>query len=94
VLGEVILASTQAISGALFVLVGATSVYLLVIAGVHALADRGMARALPALVVVLALWVIGLLGLGPGTSVLLVGLALAISLADHVRRTNRSLLSA
>ena len=41
-----------------------------------------------------ALWVVGLLGLAPGTSVLLVGLALAISLADHVRRTNRVAISA
>ena len=33
--------------------------------------------------------VIGLLGLEPGTSVLLVGLTLAASLADHLRRTTR-----
>ena len=77
---------------AVLVLVGATSVYLLMIAGVHALADRGMASTLPAFVVVIALWVVGLLGLGAGTSVLLVGMALAVSLADHLRRTNRSAL--
>jgi len=77
---------------AVFVLVGATSVYLLVIAGVHALADRGPGSTVPAVVVVVALWVIGLLGLGPGTSVLLVGLALAASVTDHVRRTNRTAL--
>ena len=38
---------------------------------------------------VVAMWVIGLLGLEPGTSVLLIGLAVALSLADYVRRTNR-----
>ena len=61
--------------------------------GVHALADPGMASTLPAVVVVLVLGVIGLLGLEPGTSVLLIGLALALSLADHVRRTNRAAFS-
>ena len=71
-------------------LVGAVSIYLLVIAGLHALADTGLRNTLPALVVVAVLWVVGLLGLAPGTSVLLVGLALAISLADYVRRTNRA----
>jgi low temperature requirement protein LtrA len=74
---------------AVLVLVGALSVYLLVIAGVHALADPTLASALPALVVVVLLWVIGVLGLGPGTSVLLIGVVTALSLADHVRRTNR-----
>ena len=38
------------------------------------------------------MWVIGLLGLDAGTSVMLIGLALAVSLADHVRRTNRAAL--
>jgi hypothetical protein len=41
-------------------------------------------------VVVAAIWVVGLLGLDAGTSVLLVGLAVAVSLADHLRRTNRA----
>jgi low temperature requirement protein LtrA len=69
-------------------LVGAVSSYLLVIAGLHGLARPGWRSTLPAVLVVAVLWVIWLLRLAPGTSVLLVGLALAISLADHVRRTN------
>jgi hypothetical protein len=73
-------------------LVGAASIYLLVIAGVHALADLAWLSMLPAGGVVVVLWVIGLLGLGPGTSVLLIGLALTLSLADHLRRTNRAAL--
>jgi low temperature requirement protein LtrA len=71
-------------------LVGAVSVYMVVIAGLHGLADSQWRTTLPALLVVAVLWVIGLLGLAPGTSVLLVGLALAVSLADHVRRANRT----
>jgi low temperature requirement protein LtrA len=74
-------------------LVGATSIYLLVIAGLYALADNRLLGTLPAVIVVVVLWLIALLGLAPGTSVLLVGLALAVSLADHVRRTNRVALS-
>jgi hypothetical protein len=65
------------------------SVYLLVIAGIHSLGDRSLATAVPALLVVAVIWVVALVGLAPGTSVLLVGLAVAGSLADHVRRTNR-----
>jgi low temperature requirement protein LtrA len=75
---------------AVLVLVAALSTYLLVIAGVHALANPAWGRALPALVVVVLLWVIGVLGLGPGTSVLLIGAVTALSLADHVRRANRA----
>ena len=60
---------------AVLLLVGAASVYLLVLAGLHSLADRSLATAVPALVVVAVMWVIGLLGLEPGTSVLLLGLA-------------------
>ncbi len=75
---------------AVLLLAGSVTVYLLVIAGIHSLADGSFATALPALVVVAAVWVIGLVGLGPGTSVLLIGLAVALSLADHVRRTNRA----
>jgi low temperature requirement protein LtrA len=74
-------------------LVGAVTVYLVVIAGLHSLAHARLGNALPALVVVAVLWVVVLLGLDPGTSVLLVGLALAMSLAEHVRRTNRAALS-
>jgi low temperature requirement protein LtrA len=74
---------------AVILLVGSVTTYLLVIAGIHSLADGSLATAVPALVVVAALWVVGLLGLGPGTSVLLVGLAVTSSVADHVRRTNR-----
>jgi hypothetical protein len=74
-------------------LVGATSVYMVVIAGLHALADSEWGSTLPAVLVVVVLAVIGLLGLEPGTSVLLVGVVLAVSLADHVRRTNRAALS-
>ena len=70
---------------------GRRAVYLLVISGLHSLADRSLATALPAP----ASWWSrsgwsALLGLEPGTSVLLIGLALALSLADYVRRTNRS----
>ncbi len=71
-------------------LVAVTSVYLLVIAGLHALADLDWTSTLPAAGVVVVLWVIGLLGLGPGTSVLLIGLTLALSVGDHVRRTNNA----
>ncbi|MET0837228.1 MAG: low temperature requirement protein A [Marmoricola sp.] len=70
-------------------LAAAVSVYLLVIAGLHSLGDRSLAPAMPVVVLVAGIWVIGLLGLGPGTSVLLIGLAVALSLADHVRRSNR-----
>ncbi len=54
------------------------SVYLLVLSGLHAwptdwVRDRVPARSC----VVAALWVIALLGLDAGTSVLLIGLALA-----------------
>jgi low temperature requirement protein LtrA len=75
-------------------LVGAASVYLVVIAGLHALAEPGWVAVLPPALVVTALWVIGSLGLAPGTSVLLVGVALALSLADHVRRANGAARSA
>jgi low temperature requirement protein LtrA len=74
---------------AVLLLVTAVSVYLLVIAGIHSLGDRVLATAVPALLVVAVIWVVALVGLAPGTSVLLVGLAVAGSLADHVRRTNR-----
>jgi low temperature requirement protein LtrA len=79
---------------AVLLLVGATTVYLLVIAALHRLSDRSISTVLTAAIVVLALWVIGLLGLEPGTSVLLIGLAVALSLADYVRRTNRATLRA
>ncbi len=62
------------------------------IAGLHALADLDWVSTLPAVGIVVAMWVIGLLGLDAGTSVMLIGLALAVSLADHVRRTNRAAL--
>jgi low temperature requirement protein LtrA len=71
-------------------LVGAASIYLLVIAGLHALADLDWVSTLPAVGIVVVMWVIGLLGLDAGTSVLLIGLALATSLADYVRRANRA----
>jgi low temperature requirement protein LtrA len=64
--------------------------YLLVVAAIHALAERGLGGTIPAVTVVVALWVIVLLSLAPGTSVLLLGLAIAASLADHVRRTNQT----
>jgi low temperature requirement protein LtrA len=75
---------------AVVLLVGAVSVYLLVIAGIHSLADSSLSTALPVLAVVVALWVIAALGLEPGTSVLPVGFAVALSLAEYVRRTNRA----
>ena len=74
---------------AVMLLVASASVYLVVLSGLHSLADQEFATAIPALVVVAALWVIALVGLDAGTSVLLIGLALAASLADFVRRTNR-----
>ncbi|MCW2763181.1 MAG: low temperature requirement protein, partial [Marmoricola sp.] len=79
---------------AVLLLVGATTVYLLVIAALHRLSDRSISTVLTAAIVVVALWVIGLLGPEPGTSVLLIGLAVALSLADYVRRTNRATLRA
>jgi low temperature requirement protein LtrA len=75
---------------AVLLLVGAASVYMLVISGLHSLGDRAFSTAVPALSVVAVMCVIGLLGLAPGTSVLLLGLALAASLADHLRRSNRA----
>jgi low temperature requirement protein LtrA len=74
---------------AVLLLAGAASIYLLLISGLHALGDRALATALPALTMVVVMGVIGLLGLEPGTSVLLLGLALAGSLADHLRRAGR-----
>jgi hypothetical protein len=41
-------------------------------------------------VVVAVMWLVVLLSLESGTSVLLLGVALAARLAGHVRRTNRS----
>ena len=78
---------------AVLLLVGAATVYLLAIAGIHSLADRALTTALPAIVAVAVLWVIGLLGLEPGTSVLLIGLALSASLADYLWRTGRHVVS-
>jgi low temperature requirement protein LtrA len=75
---------------AVLLLVGSASVYMLMISGLHSLADRELSTAVPAITVVAAMLVIALLGLSAGTSVLLVGLALAISVGDHVRRTNRA----
>ena len=74
---------------AVLLLVGAASIYMLVISGLHSLGDRALSTAVPALTVVAVMCVIGLLGLEPGTSVLLLGLVLAASLADHLRRTSR-----
>jgi len=79
---------------AVVLLVTAASIYLLVVSGVHSLADRSLARAVPAISVVAVMWVVALLGLDPGTSVLLLGVALAVSLADYVRRTNRAAVAA
>ena len=75
---------------AVLLLVGSTTVYLLVVSLVHGLAGSSLATTLPAIAVVAVLWVVGLLGLEPGTSVLLIGLAVALSLVHHVRRTNRA----
>ena len=77
---------------AVMLLVGFASVYMLVLSGLHSLADQQFSTLVPALVVVAAMWVIALVGLEAGTSVLLIGLALAISLADFVRRSNRAAL--
>ncbi len=74
----------------LVLLVGSVTVYLLVIAGVHALAGDGGPSVAPVLAMIVAIWLVAILGLAPGTSVLLVGLVLAASLGDHVRRTNRA----
>ena len=75
---------------AVLLLVGAVSVYLLSIAGVHSLAHGSLALAVPAMVVVTVLVVVGSLGLPAGTSVLLAGLTVAASLADHLRRDTRA----
>ena len=61
----------------MLLLVGAASIYMLVISGLHGLGDRALYTAVPALTMVVVMCVIGLLGLEPGTSVLLLGLALA-----------------
>ncbi len=74
---------------AVLLLIGATSVYMLVISGLHSLGDRALSTSVPALSAVAVMCVIGLLGLEPGTSVLLLGLVLAASLADHLRRAAR-----
>ena len=74
---------------AVLLLAGAASFYLLLLAGLHSLGDRAFSTAVPALTMVVVMGVIGLLGLEPGTSVLLLGLVLATSLADHLRRTSR-----
>jgi len=74
---------------AVLLLAGAASTYLLLLAGLHSLGDRAFSTAVPALTMVVVMGVIGLLGLAPGTSVLLLGLVLATSLADHLRRTSR-----
>lgn len=75
---------------AVALLVGAATVYLLVVTGIHALAERGLAGTVPVIAVLVVMWVVVLLSLEPGTSVLLLGLAIAASLADHVRRANRA----
>jgi low temperature requirement protein LtrA len=74
---------------AVLLLAGSASVYLLLISGLHSLGDRALSTAVPALTMVALMVVIGLLGLEPGTSVLLLGLVLAASLADHLRRASR-----
>jgi low temperature requirement protein LtrA len=74
---------------AVLLLAGAAGVYLLLLSGLHSLGDRAFSTAVPALTMVVVMGVIGLLGLEPGTSVLLLGLVLATSLADHLRRANR-----
>ncbi len=73
----------------LTLLVASVSIYLLVIAGVHALAGDTAPSVRPVLAVVVAIWVVALVGIDAGTSVLLIGLLLAASVTDHVRRTNR-----
>ena len=75
---------------ALLLLAGAASIYVLVLSGLHGLADHAFSTAVPALVVIVTMVVIAVLGLGPGTSVLLMGLAMAASLAHHIQRTNRA----
>ena len=75
---------------ALLFLAGAASVYMLVLSGLHSLGDRAFSTAVPALTVVATMVIVGLLGLEPGTSVLLMGLAMTASLAEHLRRTNRA----
>jgi hypothetical protein len=60
-----------------------------VISGLHSLGDSALSTAVSALTVVAVMFVIGLLGLEPGISVLFLGLTMAASLADHLRRSNR-----
>ena len=73
----------------LFLLVGALSVYLLVVAWVHSLAGDSGPSVVPVLAIIAVIWVVAVLGLAPGTSVLLIGLAIAAGVGDHVRRSNQ-----
>jgi Bacterial low temperature requirement A protein (LtrA) len=75
---------------AVLLLVTFATIYLLVVPGLHSLADRSLATAAPAIVVVVLMWVVALLGLDAGTSVLVLGAVVSLSVADHVRRTSRA----
>jgi low temperature requirement protein LtrA len=75
---------------AVLLLVTFATIYLLVVPGLHSLADRSLATAAPAIVVVVLMWVVALLGLDAGTSVLVLGGVVSLSVADHVRRTSRA----
>jgi len=75
-------------------LAGPVTVYLLVVSGLHSLADGMPSTIVPAGMAVALVWAVALLAPAPGTGVLLVGAILALSLADFVRRTNRRAFSA
>ena len=79
---------------ALVLLAAPVTVYLLMVSGLHSLAEEMPSTIVPAAVAVALVWVVALLAPEPGTGVLLVGAVLALSLADFVRRTNRAALSA
>lgn len=75
---------------AVLLLVSFATIYMVVVPGLHSLADRSLATAAPAIVVVVLMWVVVLLGLDAGSSVLALGVVMGLSVADHVRRTNRA----
>lgn len=53
---------------AVALLVGAATVYLLVVTGIHALAERGLAGTVPVIAVLVVMWVVVLLSLKPDLS--------------------------
>lgn len=71
---------------ALVLLAGAVAAYLIVLSGVHALADRSVRIMVPALVVAALLFGIAVAGLAVGVSVLLMGLLIVVVVVEHTAR--------